>query len=193
MVVPVCFLAVTPQCTENFKDKVTFDGRIRGQNTTVETRLIPSMRFTCNGTLVGLTVTGVNRNAGDQDPKIQVWRENKSQCGSYQKLASEIIVHESSCEPLTLLQSQMQVRILHCVLDPALRVDVQYGDILGIELPPINDADLDLYFTDGGPINYVFQQQLSNEIDTNINRSHMVGEQPQITLDIVLGNHNTCS
>ena len=186
---PCVFLAVTPQCTENFKDKVTFGGRIRGQNTAVETRLIPSMRFTCNGTMVGFTVTGVDRNAGNQDPKIQVWRENKSQCGSYQKLASEIIVHASSCETLTPRQSQMQVRIFHCALHPALRVDVQYGDVLGIELPPINNADFDLYFTDGGPINYVFQQQLSNEIDTNINRPLMVEEQPQITLDVVSGNH----
>ena len=183
MVVPVCFLAVTPQCTENFKDVLSFDGRIRGQNTTVETRLIPSMRFTCNGTIAGFTVTGVDRNAGDQDPKIQVWRENKSQCGSYQKRASEIIVHASSCETLTPLQSQMQVGIFHCALYPELRVDVQCGDVLGIELPPINNADFDFYFTDGGPINYVFQQQLSNEIDTNINRPLMVEEQPQITLN----------
>ena len=147
------------------------------------------MRFTCNGTIVGFTVTDMNRNTGPQDPKIQAWRENKSQCVSYQKLDSEIIVHPNSCKPLTVLQSQMQVRIFHCALHSALRVDVQYGDILGIELPPINNADFDLYFTDGGPINYVFQQQLSNEIDTNINRSHMVEEQPQITLDVVSGNH----
>ena len=81
----------------------------------------------------------------------------------------------------------MQVGIFHCALYPELRVDVQYGDVLGIELPPINNADFDFYFTDGGPINYVFQQQLSNEIDTNINRPLMVEEQPQITLNIDSG------
>ena len=151
------------------------------------------MRFACNGTIVGLTVTGMDRDTGPQDPKIQVWRENKSQCGSYQKLASEIIVHRSSCNSVTLLSSVMPAQIFYCVLKQKCQVSVQYGDVLGIELPPINDADFDFYFTDGGPINYVFQQQLSNEIDMNINRPLMVEEQPQITLNIDSGIASYCN
>ena len=144
------------------------------------------MRFTCNGTIVGFTVTGKNSDTGVHDPKIQVWTEDKAECGSYQKLASEIVLHQSSCSTLTPLKSLMQVVMFHCALKPALQVSVEYGDILAIELPPINDSDFDLYFTDGGPTNYVFQQQLSSEIDT-INRSHVVEEQPEITLDIASG------
>jgi hypothetical protein len=178
---------VAPQCTANFKDEVTFDGGIKGQEASVETRLIPSMRFTCNGTIVGFTVTGKNSDTGPHDPKIQVWREDKEQCGSYQKLDSEILVHQSSCSSAIPLQSQNQARIFNCILKQAWRVSVQYGDILGIELPPISESDFDLYFTDGGPTNYVFQQQLLSEIDT-MNRSHIVEEQPQITLDIDSGS-----
>lgn len=179
-------IAVTPQCTVNFKDELTFDGRVRGQNTTIETRLIPNMGFTCNGTIVGFTMTGTN-GAGVHDPKIQVWRENKAQCGSYQKMDSEIVIHESSCSNITQLAVQKQVRIFHCALKPELQASVLYGDILGIELPPTSDSDFDLFFTDEGPTNYVFLQQVSSEIDI-IQGSHIVKEQPQIQLDIVSGS-----
>ncbi len=180
------YFSIAQLCIENFKDIVTSDGAIRGQNTTVETRLIPSMRFTCSGTIVAFTVTGMNRNTGIQDPKIQVWRENKAQCGSYQKLASEITVHQSSCSNLTQLESVMPAQIFYCVLKQSSQVSFQYGDILGIELPPTNHADFNPYFTDGGPVNYVFQQQLSSTINS-ITESSVVEEQPQITLEIDSG------
>ena len=176
--------AVAPQCTANFKDEPTLDGGIKGHQTTIETRLIPSMRFTCNGTIVGFTVAGALNDAGPDDPRIQVWREDKEQCGSYQKLDSEIAVHESSCSSIT---SQMEARIFYCALHSEFQVSVQYGDILGIELPPISNSDFDLYFTDGGPINYVFQRQRISKIDNMMKRLRIVEEQPQITLDIVSG------
>ena len=144
------------------------------------------MRFTCSGTIVAFTVTGMDQNTGIQDPKIQVWRENKAQCGSYQKLASEITVHRPSCSNLIQLESVMPAQIFYCALNQSSQVSVQYGDILGIELPPTNHADFDLYFTDGGPLNYVFQQQLSSTIDT-ATKSSVVEEQPQITLDVDSG------
>ena len=178
--------AVAPQCTANFKDELTVDGEIKGHQTTIETRLIPSMRFTCNGTIVGFTVAGALSDAGPDDPRIQVWREDKEQCGSYQKLDSEIVVQRISCSTFTRLQSVNQARIFRCTLHSEFQVSVQYGDILGIELPPISNSDFDLYFTDGEPMNYVFQRQLFSEIDT-MNSSHVVEEQPQITLDIISG------
>ena len=179
--------AVAPQCTANFKDELTLDGEIKGHQTTIETRLIPSMRFTCNGTIVGFTVAGALNDAGPDDPRIQVWREDKEQCGSYQKLDSEIVVQRMSCSNITTrLQSINQTRIFHCALYSELHLSVQYGDILGIELPPISNSDFELYFTNGGPTNYVFQRQLFSEIDT-MNSSHVVEEQPQITLDIISG------
>ena len=179
--------AVAPQCTANFKDELTVDGEIKGHQTTIETRLIPSMRFTCNGTIVGFTVAGALSDAGPDDPRIQVWREDKEQCGSYQKLDSEIVVRGMSCSTTpTRLQSVNQTRIFHCALRSQFQVSVQYGDILGIQLPPISNSDFDLYFTNGGPTNYVFQRQRFSEIDV-MNRLRIVEEQPQITLDIISG------
>ena len=61
------------------------DGSKRGQITTIETRLIPSMRFTCSGTIVALIVTGRRQN-GTHDPKLQIWREDKAQCGFIKNL-----------------------------------------------------------------------------------------------------------
>ena len=118
------FVAVAQQCTENFKDTVSTNGNKKGQNTTVETRLIPSMRFTCNGTIIAFTVAGMVRiQNGTQDPKIQVWRENKAQCGSYQKPVSEIVVNESSCSKLT---PKIPGWVFHCALLPVLQVSVKW-------------------------------------------------------------------
>ena len=143
------------------------------------------MRFTCSGTIVAYTVTGRNRN-GAQDPKVQVWRENKAQCGYYRKLVSEIVVNATACSNLTQLESEMPAQIFHCALKQATQVSVQFGDILGLELPPTTDDDFELYFTDGGPVNYVFQQLLSSTVDVTT-KSSKVEEQPQITLDVISG------
>ena len=164
---------------------VSSSGRRRGEIDTVQTRLIPSMRFTCNGIIVAFTVTGRVRN-GAQDPKIQIWREDKAQRGVYRKAAPEIVINAIVCCNLTQLPSEMSVQIFYCALKPSSQVSVQYGDILGIELPPLSDADFYLYFTNGGPNNYVPQTQLSSTVDiTNI--SLTAAEQPQITLDIDSG------
>ena len=84
----------------------------------------------------------------------------------------------------------MPESVFYCALKQSIHVSVQFGDILGIELPPTNDASFDLYFTDRGPVNYVFQQQLSSTVNT-ITKSSVVKEQPQITLDIISGTRNT--
>ena len=160
------------------------DGSRRGQISTIETRLIPSMRFTCSGTIVALIITGRRQINGTQDPKLQIWRENKAaQCGSYQKLVPEIILHGTSCSNITHI---VPGRVFHCALEQSFHVSVQFGDILGIELPPTNDANFDLYFTDGGPVNYIFQRQLSSTVNA-ITKSSVAKEQPQITFDIIPG------
>ena len=162
------------------------DGSKRGQITTIETRLIPSMRFTCSGTIVALIVTGRRQN-GTHDPKLQIWREDKAQCGFYQKFVPDIVLRTTSCSNITHLVPES---VFYCALKQSIHVSVQFGDILGIELPPTNDASFDLYFTDRGPVNYVFQQQLSSTVNT-ITKSSVVKEQPQITLDIISGTRNT--
>ena len=49
-------------------------------------RLIPEMNFACNGVITGYTAIVRDRTLPEdqlQDPKIQVWRKNTSQFGSY--------------------------------------------------------------------------------------------------------------
>ena len=146
------------------------------------------MRFSCRGTITGFTVGGRSRN-GDQDPKIQVWRENKAQCGFYSKPVPDITISENSnvCSNVTTLQES---RIFHCTLRTSAHVSVLPGDILGIELPPTNDDRFELYFSSRGPTNYVFNQQLASTIELATRRSTRT-DQPQITLDVISGEINT--
>ena len=164
---------------------VSTGGSRKGESATIETRLIPSMKFTCSGTIVAFTVAGQSQK-GTRDPKIQIWRENKAQCGSYQRPVSEIAINMTACSSLTQLESEASLQVFHCALNKSSQVSVQYGNVLGIELPPINDAHFELYFTDSGPVNYVFQRQFSSTVDTDT-KSSAVEEQPQIKLNINSG------
>lgn len=142
------------------------------------------MQFTCKGTIVGYTITGRNRN-GTQDPRIQIWRENKAQCGKYYKPVSDIVVHESSCANVTALDSVAPAQIFHCSLKPSAHIQVQMGDVFGLELPRTDNDDFELYFTDGGPTNYVFQRRITTSTIELATSSSTTEEQPQIILDII--------
>ena len=175
------------QCTENFRDMVTTDGSRRGRQNGIQTRLIPSMRLSCRGTITGFTAGGRSRN-GDQDPKIQVWRENKTQCGFYYRPVPDINITTNSdvCTNVTTIPESKN-KIFHCVLRTSARVSVLPGDILGIELPPTNDDRFRLFFTNqNGERNYVFNQQVASTIELAM-RTFTVRHQPQITLDITSG------
>lgn len=180
-------IAGAQQCTDNFKDTVTTGGSRKGKSAEIETRLIPSMRFTCSGTIVGFTVAGEPTKKGAQDPKIQVWREIEAKCGSYRRPVPEIVINMTTCSSLAQLESKASPQVFHCTLNKSSRVPVQYGDVLGIELPPISDAHFELYFTGNpGSVNYIFQQQLPSVVDT-ANKLSVVEECPQIKLDIISG------
>ena len=169
---------------------VSSDGSGRGLTNNTETRLIPSMKFSCRGTIVGFTVTGRQRN-GRQDPKIQVWRENKAQCGVYYKPVPDIVVNATACGMIQRLESVQQPAVgYRCTLTETARVLVQPGDILGLELPPTNDDNFEIYFTSGGPVNYVFQWQLSSTVNVTTTTS-AIEEQPQITFDVISGETKT--
>ena len=109
---------------------------------------------------------------------IQIWRESPSQCGTYFKPVADIPVRGNVCDGgATIISSG----VYHCTLKNAFRVPVQPGDILGLELPPTNSDDYQIHFTSGGPINYVFQEQLLS--DTALSgRAIEVQEQPQISI-----------
>ena len=135
---------------------------------------------------MGFTVTGRARN-GKMDPKIQIWRENKAQCGTYYKPVADIVIERTSCNNFTTLSDPSQaVKTYLCSLKTSAVVSVQPGDILGIELPPRNDSDFELYFTIGGTMNYIFQQQLSSTVQL-ATRVSVSEDLPQIKLDVLSG------
>ena len=169
---------------------VTTGGRKRGLPDGIQTRLIPSMRFSCRGTITGFTVGGRKRSNGQQDPKIQVWRENKTQCGFYYRPVPDINIHvitnSDMCSNVTTIQ---QSRIFHCALRTSAHISVLPGDILGIELPPTNDDRFELWFTNNGErLNYIFTQQVASTVEL-ARKASTVMQQPQITLDITSGEY----
>ena len=74
--------------------------------------------------------------------------------------------------------------VFQCTLKEEFRVEVQAGDILGLELPPTDDQDFEVFFTSGGPVNYVFQGQILSAAEL-ANRDSEVEEQPQINVTIL--------
>lgn len=149
------------------------------------------MKFTCKGTIVGFTIVGRGRN-GDESPRIQLWREDKAQCGFYQKSTSDIIINRDSCSSLTTLSSGTPATS-QCALKSSSQINVQRGDILGIQLPPTNDDDFEVYFTNTGATNYIFQNSQSPSRVELATRSSVSQEEPQLQLEITPGKFNIIS
>jgi hypothetical protein len=151
------------------------------------------MRFVCNGTISGYTIRAMRRKGGQQHPRIQVWRRNEThdQIGVYHKLGSGIPIDESTCVdgPTEVVND-----VFNCDLLEGTGISVQPDDILGLELPPVNDESGVISFANitKGPTNYVFEQQqfsstvmLSDSTSTN-------QELPLITLrlEVETGKRN---
>ena len=122
---------------------------------------------------------------GEQDPKIQVWRENNSQPGVYYKPGPDIQIAASVCEGGL---RRVSTGLFHCKLrGSAAQVSVQAGDVLGIELPPTEEDEFVLWFTrpiNRGAITYLFDGQLPTTVELS-NRTHIkVHEQPQIKITL---------
>ena len=151
------------------------------------TRLFPELKFGCFGTIVGVTAAILDV-AGGQIPKIQIWRENETQPGLYHKITStkNLIrwTNSNNCYRRTLSRGIYQCYALR----ENYRSSVQPGDFLGLELPPINEEDPEIYFKDGGPTNLVFQHALDSIVDLSTDPYNVTYDEPQITFLVLLGN-----
>ena len=158
------------------------EGNGLGDSTKVTTRLFPDLRFGCSGTIVKVTVAVINR-AGRQSPKIQIWRESKTESGIYYRHSPDIPVFGDSS---VCIRHRLGGGLFRCTLNETLQVSVQPGDTLGLELPPKNDDDFDIYFKSGGPQNYVFEGQRDCSVDISeaVNESN---DLPQINFVVMLG------
>ena len=151
----------------------------RGQNSSIETRLIPDLEFTCNGTIVGLTVSGRLRE-GTVDPKIQVWRRDESSEDDYYILGEiPINITSSECEEIAQLPSGST---FHCRVDESLQLTVESGlDIVGVELPPLEEQSFEIFFTNGSQIQYACSEELTENRTVRLSSCDSV-----VTTDLLL-------
>ena len=66
-----------------------------------------------------------------------------------------------------------------------MAVSVQPGDFLGLEIPRTNENS-GIYFTSGGPENYVFTGALNSPVEL-ANNSAVVQQRPQIAFNLTSG------
>ena len=179
-------------CTSGFPTVNSSDGESgQGAENKVTTRLYPNLRFGCKGRVVRLIVAVVERENGQQIPKLQIWRQNQTDPASYFKTTFDIPVinDRSVCS-----NRDLNGGIFRCSLNEAYQAPVQPGDILGIELPPSNDVNLDIEFktseTTFSPV-YMFEGRLDSTVNISEGSNSSNGSDqlkvPQISLLVTLG------
>ena len=155
------------------------------------TRLIPEMKFGCNGTIVGYKVSAPNRN-GNQHPKIQIWRQNTTHPRLYYKPHSDIPIVRLNSTISPCDRSSFTGGLFQCTLYESARVKVQCGDVIGLELPPLNDDHREILFRSGGPKNFVFHGNLSYATILNESKADFTtNDTPLITFLVSIGNDIT--
>ena len=183
----IVFFSSGSECTQGFPSNPAFMEETIADDTRRVTVLIPDMNFTCNTTIAALTFTGVN-GRGEQDLRVQIWRQNSSQEGVYYRTMNPIPVNTDN-ERFAVCSDgipRIASRTYFCILNREYRVSVQPGDILGLEIPPNNDDDIDIFFTKDGPTNYVFKEQLNDTVNLS-NNSEIASQLPQISFGFTSG------
>ena len=161
---------------------VSPEGSTQGDLNKMTTRLFPDLKFGCSGSIVQYMVAVINRS-GQQSVKLQIWRESDTQLGIYYKSGPDIPIGFNS----TVCPFRQLVEVFQCVLNEDFQVSVQPGDILGLELPPEIDTNVDIYFTEPGPDNYVFEGRLTSTANLS-EASRVTSHMPQINFTVILGN-----
>ena len=152
----------------------------RTDSNNVLTILIPDMKFTYNATIAGFIVAGTNF-MDEPHSKIQIWRQNYSQSCVYYKVQPDIIIVNGCVSSVSVTKS-----IDICILK-SMAVSVQPGDFLGLEIPQ-TDENSEIYFTRGGPENYVFRSVLNSPAELTSNSNFTVVQQrPQIAFYLTSG------
>ena len=174
------------------------DGNSRTDNTRLSnlsesaTILIPDMNFTCSDRVIAAvtvvaptTIMGLPR--GNRKLQLQIWRQSVDKSGAFYKV-EKIMLNSDVCmrltgrsKPLAKKWQQFDAVVFQCSLP--MQPPVQRGDVLGIKVPSMVE-DLPLYFTESGPINYVFLGQNSGRVNLS-NYDREIAQQPLITLQVV--------
>lgn len=167
-------------CLEN-ENVSCEEGFGHGLSNFTETRLIPTMYFSCNGTIIGWIVSG-RAGQGTQPPKLQIWRRNTTDEEEYHTRGPTIPIDPDAegveCEEMSMCNQTFQ-----CRLNETYQIIVQSEvDIIGIELPPLEKQSFELFFMSSSNIShYIWQQE-----EVMINSSLRIGSQNAIADDKVL-------
>lgn len=162
------------------------EGTGRGSSNFTETRLIPMMEITCNGTIVGWTVSGRRLGQGTQPPKLQVWRRSTSTNGDeyYHKEGSAVPI-DPDADGVECEETLTRNHTFRCRLNESYQLTVQSEvDIVGIELPPLQNQSFELFFfaSDSNISQYVWQ----HEDNVMPNASLRIGSHDAVVDDNVL-------
>ncbi len=153
----------------------------RINNLNAITILIPDMNFTHPATIAGFIVAG-RMFTRQPSSKIQIWRQNSSQPGIYYQVKPDIILNRYM---ICVSSTRVVNNVLSCILNDKYQVSVKPGDFLGLQLPQTN-ADSGVYFTSGGPTNYIFVGELTSPIELN-NSDSTMAQWPQIAFNLTSG------
>ena len=153
----------------------------RTDRSRVTTLLIPEMNFTCNASIIGFSVTGQNLYRSPYS-KIQIWQ---NQTSTYHQVGSGISVNFHNSRGSCVASRSYEGGLLWCILRDTFQISIQPDDILGIELP--TDDDVEIFFTRGGPVNYVFGRRISSNFNINLSSSSKVKQLPQIVFNLTSG------
>ena len=184
-----CHYYSDADCTRGFPNFPVFELGSRTSEDHITTLLIPKLNFTCNVSIIGFAVAGKGL---DREPysQFQVWRQNSSQNSAiYSKTGNSTPVNVpssgGSSSGVVCLASQRIIQdVFWCILLENFQVSVRPGDILGLELPQTDDAEI--WFTSEGPVNYMFE----NRLGSSVNLSHAESnpqQLPQILFNLTSG------
>ena len=178
-------------CTVGFPTTVpdcTADDCVTKESNTLTTRIIPEMSFTCLGTVTGWRAAGEIRGGenADKNPFLIIWRERSNEPGTYDRVDRIELGICGNGFSVTGISN-----VYECTLPQDERVSVQPGDIVGMQLPEVNNVRFQFYFNNNnGPTNYIFNHRSSLTININNSReSDQFG--PQISVTVTTSEHTT--
>lgn len=112
---------------------------------------------------------------GTEPPRLQIWRRSDSDGNEYYKQGREIPLSNESmaCEEIT--QSETCNHVFQCRLAEEYQIKVQSVlDIVGIELPPLENQSFVVYFKAGSQDQYIWKQSLSSNSTTRIGTHDLI-------------------
>ena len=121
---------------------------------------------------------------GTMYPKLQIWRRGSTD--SYHKVGPEIQIDTegSACETI----SQTCGQVFRCQLSSAYQVSVISGlDIIGVELPHLDNQGFELYFTSSMNNQFVWRQELQSSSVLISSRDFVVTDDLLLSVDVVPG------